>query len=109
MQNQDVTKFEFVLTLEKNIVIQRFFNVNHYNPSSKNSIDLYEVVTEICEEIASDLKGKTLDYLNDNAEYMSDSQREFERETMKEEYFNLQIKLGDRVFISRIFPAHIYH
>lgn len=109
MQHQDVTKFEFILTLEKNIVIQRFFNVNHYNPSSKNSMDLYETVTEICEEIASDLKLKTLEYLSDSTDFMSISPDEEEREIVKEEYFNLQIKLGDRVFISRIFPAHVYH
>jgi hypothetical protein len=27
----------------------------------------------------------------------------------KPEHFLLRIKLGDDVFISRIFPAHIYH
>lgn len=109
MQHQDITKFEFILTLEKNIVIQRYFNVNHYNPAAKNSMDLYEVVTEICEEIASDLKKKTLEYMGNNREYMSDSQRIDDRENFKEEWFNLRIKLGDTIFISRIFPAHIYH
>ena len=59
MQNQEATKFEFILKLENNIVIQRFFNVNHYNPASKNSMDLYDVVLDVCEEIAGDLKDNT--------------------------------------------------
>ncbi len=109
MHNQDITKFEFILTLEKNIVIQRFFNVSHYNPASKNSLDLYEIITEICEEIATDLKKKTLEYMGDNMEFISDSQRAEERANLKKEYFSLRIKLGEKVFISRIFPAHIYH
>ncbi len=105
MQSQEITKFEFVLTLEKNIVIQRFFNVNHYNPEAKNSVDLYECVTDICENIALDLKNKTLDYLNDNPNSFTDS----DTIDNKEEYFLLKIKLGEDVFISRVFPAHIYH
>ena len=109
MHNQDITKFEFILTLEKNIVIQRFFNVSHYNPASKNSLDLYEIITEICEEIATDLKKKTLEYMGDNMEFISDSQRAEERANLKKEYFSLRIKLGEKVFISRIYPAHIYH
>jgi len=109
MQNQDITKFEFILTLEKNIVIQRFFNVSNYNPAAKNSLDLYEIITEICEEIAYDLKKKTLEYMGDNMEFITDSQRADERANLKEEYFLLRIKLGEKVFISRIFPAHIYH
>ena len=109
MQNQDITKFEFILTLEKNIVIQRFFNVSHYNPAAKNSLDLYEIITEICEEISGDLKKKTLDYMGDNMEFISDSQRAVERANLKEEHFLLRIKLGEKVFISRQFPAHIYH
>jgi len=109
MHNQDVTKFEFILTLEKNIVIQRFFNVSHYNPAAKNSLDLYEIITEICEEIATDLKKKTLEYMGDNMEFISDSQHAEERANLKKEYFSLRIKLGEKVFISRIFPAHIYH
>jgi len=109
MQNQDVTKFEFILKLENNIVIQRYFNVNHYNPASKNSMDLYYIVHEICDEIASDLKDKTLDILAASSDYISPDQRKEERTKYKEEYFILQIKRGDDVFISRIFPAHVYH
>ena len=109
MQNQDITKFEFILTLEKNIVIQRFFNVGNYNPSAKNSLDLYELITEICEDISEDLKSKTLDYMGSNMEYTTDSQRADDRANLREEHFLLKIKLGERVFISRLFPAHIYH
>lgn len=109
MQNQDITKFEFLLTLEKNIVIQRFFNVNNYNPASKNSIDLYECVRYICNDISSDLKEKTLAYMCENTGYFNDQKSTDDTIDNKEEHFLLRIKLGEEVFISRIFPAHIYH
>jgi hypothetical protein len=109
MQSQDITKFEFLLTLEKNIVIQRFFNVNNYNPASKNSINLYECVKYICNDISSDLKEKTLDYMNENPGYFTEQKNTEEAADNREEYFLLRIKLGEEVFISRIFPAHIYH
>jgi len=109
MSNQDITKFEFILTLENNIVIQRFFSVNGYNPAAKNSIDLHEIITEVCEEIAADLKDRTLEFMDKTHDYLLDIQISEERVIAKEENFILRIKLGDAVFISRIFPAHIYH
>ena len=109
MYNQDITKFEFLLKLENNIVIQRFFNVNGHNPASKTSMDLFDCVTDICEDIANDLKDKTLDVMNLNNDFISPEQRKEEIINYKEENFILEIKQGDRVFISRIFPAHIYH
>ena len=109
MTSQDISKFEFLLTLEKNIVIQRFFNVNNYNPEAKNSMDLYDCVKSICQEIAADLQNKTADIVCENTEIISTEQRAEEIKNFREENFLLRIKLGDQLFISRIFPAHIYH
>lgn len=110
MQNQDITKMEFLLTLEKNIIIQRFFNVTNFNPESKNSLDLYYCTKDICNKISKDLKDKTLDYLNENyISFFDPDDKAIEVEESKEENFLLQIKLGNEVFISRIFPAHVYH
>lgn len=109
MSNQEITKFEFILTLENNIVIQRFFNVNSYNPAARNSIDLYDTITDICEGIQYDLKQKTLECMDNHPDFITDTQRSEERDNAKEENFLLRIKLGEAVFISRIFPAQVYH
>jgi hypothetical protein len=109
MQNQEITKFEFLLTLEKNIVIQRYFNVIDYNPASKNSIDLYECVKFICSGIQAELTSKTLDYLSSHPDIFPIPEKKGDVVMDKEENFLLQIKLGEDVFISRIFPAHVYH
>jgi len=113
MNNQDLTKFEFLLTLEKNIIIQRFFSVPNYNPNVKNSLDLYYGLKDICEDIQRDLKKKTLTIMSDEYNYY-DSLDELDEkkeiiEEVKEEYFLLQIKLENEIFIQRIFPAHVFH
>ena len=41
MKEPDITKMEFLLTLNENIVVQRYFNVKGYNPDAKSSIEFY--------------------------------------------------------------------
>jgi hypothetical protein len=109
-KEQDLTKFEFLLSLEGNIICQRFFNVKDHKSNSLNSINIYEYIKKISEDISDDLKIKTSDYLCENHEYFidSDNVEKVEEETAKENFL-LELKLDNRVFISRVFPAHHYH
>lgn len=109
MSNNETTKLEFLLTLSGNIICQRFFNVRGYNPKVRKSLELYEDVKKICNEIESDLKEKTLEYLHDNQHYFPVFDPSSDEGPDTEEYFQLEIKQNDDVFISRVFPAHIYH
>lgn len=109
MTNQDLTKLEFLLTLEGNIIIQRFFNVKDFNPRGMWSIDLHECVKDICEEISYDLKMKTIEYLLENQNYYYDTENVESETELTEEYFLLEVKQDNHVFISRIFPAHVFH
>ena len=53
MSNQlDITKFEFILTLDGNIICQRFFNVKDHVEQSRRSMDLHYYVKNICEDIS---------------------------------------------------------
>jgi hypothetical protein len=58
MKEMDSTKMEFLLTLNDNIVVQRFFNVRGFNPKAKNSVDLYEYIKALKEELQYYLKMK---------------------------------------------------
>ena len=66
MKEQDSTKIEFLLTLNDNIVVQRFFNVRGYNPKAKNSVDLYDFISQFKRELEYHLKMKTVIYMMDN-------------------------------------------
>jgi hypothetical protein len=109
MTNQDAIKFEFLLTLGKNIVCQRFFNVREHNPQARRSMDLHEYLKDICEEISHDLKSKTLDYMNENQDYFYGLKDVEPAENDEKEYFLLVLKLGEDVFIQRMFPSNIFH
>jgi hypothetical protein len=108
-QQLDVTKFEFLLTLEGNIICQRFFNVKDHVEDARKSMDLHYYIKNICEDISDDLKIKSSDYLCENQNYFLSS--EYVEDTLEKdrEHFLLEIKLGEDVFIQRIFPAYYYH
>ena len=101
MRKTETTKFEFLITLEGNIVCQRFFNVKNYNPDVRNSLEIYYVIADVIKEIQQNLKMKSIQYLYDNETKNS-------LVSEPEENFIIQIKLGEDIIISRIFSASIY-
>lgn len=107
--NDEMNKFEFLLTLDGNIICQRYFFVKDYNPRAKRSMDLHYEVKNICEKISEDLKIKSSNYLVENQHIFLNNEIVEEPNELDEQYFLLQIKQLDDVFIERIFPAHYYH
>lgn len=109
-QNQDnITKFEFLLSLEGHIVCQRFFNVRDHVDQARRSLDLHYYVKNICEDFMEDLKIKSSNYLCENQNYILNSEVVDDKANEEKEHFLLEIKLGDDVFIQRQFPAYVYH
>ena len=98
-----------MLTLEGNIVVQRFFFVKDYNPNVKKSLDLYDCVKNICEDISDDLKKKTFEYLTDSQNFYQFGESVEEEKDSSKENFLVEIKQGNDVFIQRLFPAYVYH
>lgn len=111
MSNQqlDITKFEFVLSLEGHIICQRYFNVKDHVNQSRRSMDLHYYLKNICENISEDLKIKSSNYLCENQNYFLSSEYVEDSPEKDREHFLLEIKLEDEVFIQRIFPAYYYH
>ena len=109
MNNQELTKFEFLLTIDENIVVQRLFSVRNFNPDVKRSVDLYECVTNICNEISEDLKKKTFEFLTNDDNFYLISDEEENEKINTNEHFLLEIKLGNDIFIQRMIPAYVYH
>ena len=52
-------KFEFILSINGNIICQRYFSVKNFNPKVLRSVDLTECVEECVRLIQKDLKNKT--------------------------------------------------
>lgn len=109
MREQESTKMEFLLSLNDNIVVQRFFNVRGYNPKAKNSIELYEFIAEFKGELQEYLKMKTLAYMMDNQDsIMNDPTIMDTSFTDGPEVFNIYIKLGEQTICHRIFDGKFY-
>jgi hypothetical protein len=109
-QNQDnITKFEFLLSLEGHIVCQRFFNVRDHVEQARRSMDLHYYIKNISEDFMEDLKIKSSNYLCENQNYILNLEAVDDTATLEKEHFLLEIKLGEDVFIQRQFPAYLYH
>jgi hypothetical protein len=109
MKEQESTKMEFLLSLNDNIVVQRFFNVRGFNPKAKNSIELYEFIAEFKDELQEYLKMKTLAYMMDNQDsIMHDPTIMDTSFTDGPEVFNIFIKLGEQTICHRIFDGKFY-
>jgi len=109
MKEQDSTKMEFLLTLNDNIVVQRFFNVRGYNPRAKNSMELYEFVSHIKDELQYHLKMKTVVYMMDNRDSITNDPSVMNTSyTEGPEVFNIYVKVGDTTICHRIFDGKFF-
>jgi hypothetical protein len=109
MKEQDSTKMEFLLTLNDNIVVQRFFNVRGYNPKAKNSLELYDFVKRLKDELEYNLKMKTVVYMMDNKDsIVSDPSIMDTSFTDGSEQFNIYIKIGEQTICHRYFDGKVF-
>jgi hypothetical protein len=109
MKEQDITKMEFLLTLNDNIVVQRFFNVKGFNPKAKNSMELYGFLKALSEEFHYYLKMKTVVYMLDNKDAIEHNPSIMDTSfTNEPEYFNIYVKLGDTTICHRRLDGKLY-
>jgi hypothetical protein len=109
MKEMDSTKMEFLLTLNDNIVVQRFFNVRGFNPKAKNSVDLYEYIKALKEELQYYLKMKTVVYMMDNRDSISYDPKVMDTSfTDGPEIFNLFVKVGEQTICHRQFDGKLF-
>ena len=105
----DVTKMEFLLTLNDNIVVQRYFNVKNYNPNARRSYSMVELMNQIKEQIHEDLKAKSCYFLLDNYDQiLLDPSVLSTSNTDGPESFNMYLKVGDLTICQRRFDAKVY-
>ena len=109
MKEDSIIKMEFLLTLNENIVVQRFFNVRNYNPQAGNSVDLADFMKQVEEDLVRDLKMKTVMYMMDNQEAIYLDQEILNTSNTDDpEYFNMYVKLGDEKIFHRIFDGKLF-
>ena len=109
MREQESTKMEFLLTLNDNIVVQRFFNVRGYNPNAKSSSELYSYVKSLQDEMEYYLKMKTVIYMLDYQDSIVNDPAVMDTSfTDGPEDFNIFIKLGEQTICHRVFNGKLF-
>jgi hypothetical protein len=108
-EQNDVTKVEFLITLNNNFVVQRFFNVKGYNEKNENSVDLYEYIKYLSESLQTKLRNKCMVYMLDNRYQIEEDPSILETSnTDGPEIFNIILKVGNKTICHRIIDAKLY-
>ena len=109
MREQDVTKVEFLLMCNDNIVVQRFFNVKGFNKSAHKSEEFYDYIKSFCNSLQNDLKMRSVVYMLENQyEIMENPEVLNTSITEGDENFNLYIKVENLTICQRSFDAKVY-
>ena len=108
-EQQETTKLEFLMTVNDNIIVQRFFNVRDYNPKAKKSVDLYEYLKDFKERLCNEFKMKSVVYLLDNQYEIANNPSVLDTSyTNGPEHFNIFIKENDVTVCHRRFDAKVF-
>ena len=109
MKDQDSVKLEFLMMVNDNIIVQRFFNVREFNNEGKNSLELYDLLREFKDDIQTQLSLKTVTYMTDNMYEIVNNPAILETSyTDGPEYFNIFIKQNDVTICHRQVDAKVY-
>jgi hypothetical protein len=108
-ENQELTKIEFLLKCNENIVVQRYFNFRNFNKNAHKSQEFYDYIRKFCYSLSYDLKMRSVIYMLENQYEISENPEVLNTSiTDGEEEFNLIIKNGDTTLCHRIFDAKPY-
>jgi hypothetical protein len=109
MRDQEITKVEFLLMCNDNIVVQRFFNVKGFNKNAHKSEEFYDYIRTFSGDLQHNLKMRSVVYMLDNQYEISENPEVLNTSiTDGQENFNLYIKVGDLTICQRTFNAKLY-
>ena len=109
MREQEITKVEFLLMCNDNIVVQRFFNVKGFNKNAHKSEEFYDYIRMFCNSLQNDLKMRSVVYMLENQyEIMENPEVLNTSITEGEENFNVYIKVENMTICQRSFDAKLY-
>ena len=108
-EQHDLMKLEFLMMVNDNIIVQRFFNVRDYNPKAKNSVELLEYMNGLVSDIQYSLKMKSVSYLLENQYEITNNPSILNTSFIDgPEYFNIFIKQNDKTICHRQIDAKLY-
>jgi len=108
-EQNDVTKVEFLITLNDNFVVQRFFNVKGFNPKAKSSVELMSYMFELKTDLQTKLRNKCVVYMLENRFQIEEDSNVLETSnTDGPERFNIILRVGNETICHHIIDAKLY-
>jgi hypothetical protein len=108
-EQNDVTKVEFLITLNDNFVVQRFFNVKGFNPKAKSSVELMSYMFELKTDLQTKLRNKCVVYMLENRFQIEEDSNVLETSnTDGPERFNIILRVGNETICHYIIDAKLY-
>jgi len=108
-EQNEITKLEFLVTVNDNFIVQRFFNVKDYNPKAKNSVELMGLMDDFIQKMKYHLKMKTVSYMIDNQYEIMETPDVLETSfTDGPEVFNIYLKYNGHIMNHITFDAKCY-
>jgi hypothetical protein len=104
-------KFEFMLRINGNIICQRYFAVKNFNPKNVASLEVIECVNDCVEMIQRQLKIKSLEFLwSQYNAYEKQTEDQINKTPIydKEDIFDFEIRIDERVIGTRRFTGNVY-
>jgi hypothetical protein len=103
-QKRGGTEFKFGLYINSNTIVERNFYVDNYNPESRFSSELVDVINVIVENIEKHLKNSDLNHMWDDYKIINNYGLNIQqvRELSKEKRDEFLRRMGDYNFIERI-------
>lgn len=91
-------RFEFVFTTGGNIICQRYFRINNFNPTSLRSYELTNAIRRCASVIDRDLKDKTQIYLSIYAPMVFETEKQMKEYIAKDENF-VRMTVGEGLVV----------
>jgi len=103
-------KYEFVLSINKNIICQRYFPCRDVNPNILTSMEIKECIDRCVDLIQENIKGKAVDLLWAGYNPYLDHYPEPETRNLyeNEDFFTFELKCNGRLWACKQFPANDY-
>lgn len=98
--------YEFLFKINDNIIVQRFFTVNNYNPYSIASVELKDAIDDCVAIIQHEMKVRTLAFMDEFKYYFAEDPN-FDCNTNDDNYY-FQIRVDDRTVMEKSWSASVY-
>lgn len=98
--------YEFLFKINDDIIVQRYFAINNYNPKAYCSMEFKATIDYCVDLIKSEMKAKTLDFMDEYENFFA-FEPDFDTNDADDQYY-FQVKFNDKIIMEACWDATVY-